>query len=125
MPPAAPRIDSRLIAAMERFDQPGLAMADVHRRVGALAEEIGLTRPSYEQVRVLLHDLRTERRSRAGRWSAARHHAQHADEAGHLACTRRARLTDRNDTLQQSVARWWFSCCARSSGSSCVISRSR
>ncbi len=66
MPSAAPRIDSRLIAAMERFDQPGLAMADVHRRVGALAEEIGLTRPSYEQVRVLLHDLRTERRSRAG-----------------------------------------------------------
>jgi hypothetical protein len=63
MPAAAPRIDARLIAALKRLDQPDLAIADLHRRVGALAQEIGLTRPSYQQVRVILHELRSNRRN--------------------------------------------------------------
>jgi hypothetical protein len=30
----------------------------VNRRVGTLASHIGLTRPSYEQIRVLIHEHR-------------------------------------------------------------------
>ena len=67
MPPAAPRIDSRLVAACERLDDPALPIAETHRRVGALAGSLGLVRPSYEQVRVLVHDARRRgRRPSAG-----------------------------------------------------------
>jgi hypothetical protein len=51
--PAAPRIDRRLrryIAGAGSFDSP----AEVTRAVGNLAWELGLPRPSYEQVRHLL-----------------------------------------------------------------------
>lgn len=51
--PAAPRIDDRLrqfIAGSSFFDSP----ADVTRAVGALAWQLGLTRPSYQQVRELM-----------------------------------------------------------------------
>jgi hypothetical protein len=37
-------------------------MAETYRRVSAVAEELGLTRPSYEQVRTLIHQLRARRR---------------------------------------------------------------
>jgi len=36
-------------------------MAEVNRRVGLVAEALGLTRPSYEQVRVLVHRARRDR----------------------------------------------------------------
>jgi hypothetical protein len=51
--PAAPRIDDRLrrfIAGSSLFDSP----AQVTRSVGDLAWELGLPRPCYEQVRMLL-----------------------------------------------------------------------
>ena len=51
--PAAPRIDDRLrrfIAGSGVFDSP----ADVTRAVGDLAWQLGLPRPSYQQVRELL-----------------------------------------------------------------------
>ncbi len=51
--PAAPRIDEQLrryIAGADRRATP----ADVTRSVGDLAWELGFTRPSYQQVRVLL-----------------------------------------------------------------------
>jgi hypothetical protein len=51
--PAAPRIDDRLrryIAGTPIFSSP----AQVTREVGDLAWRLGLTRPSYQQVRELL-----------------------------------------------------------------------
>ena len=51
--PAAPRLDERLrryIAGADRRATP----ADVTRAVGDLAWQLGFTRPSYQQVRVLL-----------------------------------------------------------------------
>jgi hypothetical protein len=51
--PAAPRIDDRLrryIAGAGLFDSP----AEVTRAAGELAWELGLPRPSYQQVRVLM-----------------------------------------------------------------------
>ena len=58
MTPAAPRIDSRLVAALERLDDRAVPIADTYRRVVAVARELGLVRPSYEQVRALVHDAR-------------------------------------------------------------------
>jgi hypothetical protein len=58
VPSAAPRIDSRLLAALVRVHDKSLPIAEVNRRLGRLARELGLTKPSYEQVRVLVHALR-------------------------------------------------------------------
>ena len=62
VPDAAPRIDERLVAALARLDQPGRPIAETHRRVGRIAEGLGLSRPSYEQTRVIVHTLRTRSR---------------------------------------------------------------
>jgi hypothetical protein len=56
--PAAPKIDSRLIAAIELIDEPGRRYAETCRLVGAVAARLGLVKPSYEQVRVLVHASR-------------------------------------------------------------------
>jgi hypothetical protein len=61
VPKAAPRIDSRLLAAIERLDDKRLPIAETNRKVGAVADAIGLTRPSYEQVRSLTRRLRSRR----------------------------------------------------------------
>jgi hypothetical protein len=55
MPPAAPRIDARLVAALTRLDDPTTPIAEAHRRLGRVADWLGVPRPSYEQVRVLLN----------------------------------------------------------------------
>src|SRR5712691_7963119 len=62
VPPAAPRIDSRLVAALVRIDDPRRPIAETNRRLGSVAGELGLTKPSYEQVRVVLHALRKGKR---------------------------------------------------------------
>jgi hypothetical protein len=51
----APRIDSRLAAAAERLDSRTVPIAETNRRVGQVAEELELPRPSYEQVRCIVH----------------------------------------------------------------------
>jgi hypothetical protein len=51
-----------LIKAIAASDRRKRSIADTHRHVGALAAEIGLTRPSYEQVRTIVHLLRTDPR---------------------------------------------------------------
>jgi hypothetical protein len=48
-----PRIDERLVAAISRLDDPTLP----------IAEGLGLIRPSYQQVRVIVHQLRSQYRS--------------------------------------------------------------
>ena len=58
MPAAAPRIGPLLLAAIERLDDEAVPIAEVYRRVAALAGDVGLTRPSYEQVRTLIHEHR-------------------------------------------------------------------
>ena len=55
MTAAAPRIDATLLAAIERLDDQSVPIAEVHRRVAALASHLGHSRPSYEQVRILVH----------------------------------------------------------------------
>jgi hypothetical protein len=60
MPPAAPKIDPRLLAALARVDEPGQAIADTHRTLGRVADWLELPRPSYEQVRI--HVKRHRRR---------------------------------------------------------------
>ena len=59
---SAPRVDSRLIAALEKLDKRGRPIAETNRRLGRIADRLGLTRPSYEQVRVLVHRIRRQRR---------------------------------------------------------------
>ena len=59
MAPQAPRICHTLLAGIERLDDEHLPIAEVYRRVAALASHLGLVRPSYEQVRVLVHEHRT------------------------------------------------------------------
>jgi hypothetical protein len=60
---AAPRIDERLVAALGRLDDPTLPIAEINRRLGVVSEALGLTRPSYQQVRVIVHQLRSQSRS--------------------------------------------------------------
>jgi hypothetical protein len=55
MPRAAPRIDPRLVAALTRVDDPASPIADAHRQLGQVADWLGVPRPSYEQVRVLVN----------------------------------------------------------------------
>jgi hypothetical protein len=58
-----PRVDERLVAALARLDDPTLPIAETNRRLGVVAEGLGLIRPSYQQVRVIVHELRSRRRS--------------------------------------------------------------
>jgi hypothetical protein len=55
---AAPRIGPTLLAGLERLDDETVPIAEVNRRLGRLAGHLGLPRPSYEQVRVLVHEHR-------------------------------------------------------------------
>ena len=58
-----PRIDERLVAAIVRLDDPSLPIAETNRRLGLVADGLGLTRPSYQQVRVIVHQVRSQKRS--------------------------------------------------------------
>ena len=49
---AAPRIDERLVRFIDGSPL-GASAAEITRAVGALAWQLGLSRPSYEQVRFL------------------------------------------------------------------------
>jgi hypothetical protein len=55
--PAAPRLDSRLVAAVVR-DARRRPIAETCRRAGDLAWRLGLVRPSYETIRRLVHAAR-------------------------------------------------------------------
>src|SRR5438876_166031 len=64
MPPSAARLTPRLLEELARIDRRGLPIAEVNRRLGEKAEALGLQRPSYERVRVLVHELRSARARR-------------------------------------------------------------
>ena len=55
---SAPRIDTRLVAAAELLDDRMIPIAETNRQVGEVAEALGLARPSYENVRRVVHDAR-------------------------------------------------------------------
>jgi len=61
MTSSAPRIELRLVAALERLDDGAAPAAELWRRLGNVAGALGVAQPSYEQTRVLL------RRHRLGR----------------------------------------------------------
>jgi hypothetical protein len=58
----APRIPERLLDEIERQSRRSVPIAEMNRCVGRAAAEMGLHRPSYEQVRVLVHTARRLRR---------------------------------------------------------------
>src|SRR6476659_10766540 len=60
----APRISRRLVDAIVRFDDRSRPIAETYRRVGAEAERLCLTRPSYQRVRELVHEARSRQRRR-------------------------------------------------------------
>ncbi len=62
MPAIAPRLSPKLIEAIIRFDDRSVPIAETCRRVGDEAERLGLPRPSYQRVRVLVHESRRVRR---------------------------------------------------------------
>jgi hypothetical protein len=65
----APRLSLRLIDEIERLSRRQVPIAEINRLVGAEAARMGLHRPSYERVRMLVHEARALRR--AGRESVS------------------------------------------------------
>lgn len=59
---SAPRLDSRLVAATIRADDKNRPIAETYRAVAALAERLGLSRPSYESIRRVVHATRAGKR---------------------------------------------------------------
>jgi hypothetical protein len=47
--------------ALIRLDDPSLPIAETCRRVGEQADQLGLPRPSYERIRMLVHEARRMR----------------------------------------------------------------
>jgi hypothetical protein len=64
MPRLAARIPDRLYKRLLKLDDPSRPIAETYRQLAAEAERMGLTRPSYERIRVLVHQSRRWRRSR-------------------------------------------------------------
>jgi hypothetical protein len=58
---SGPRVHARLVEELLRADDGNWPIAEICRRVGACADEQGLTRPSYECVRSLVHLAREVR----------------------------------------------------------------
>jgi hypothetical protein len=58
----APRLSPRLVDEIERLACERLTAAEISRLVGAKAERLGLPRPSYQRVRVLVREHRERRR---------------------------------------------------------------
>jgi hypothetical protein len=62
----APRIDAALLEALVELDDPTVPIAEINRRVGRRAEQLGLRRPSYQRVRELVHESRQAQLRRTG-----------------------------------------------------------
>jgi hypothetical protein len=54
MPSFAARVTERLYRRLVELDDDGVPIAETYRRVAAEAERMGLSRPSYERIRVLV-----------------------------------------------------------------------
>jgi hypothetical protein len=60
----APRLDRRLLELVVRLESMDTSIAEVHRRIREPAAQLDIPRPSYECVRLLVHDARRERARR-------------------------------------------------------------
>lgn len=60
---------ARLLDEIERLSRRREPIAEINRLAGAEAARMGLPRPSYEQVRVLVHTARRYRRFGPKSWS--------------------------------------------------------
>jgi hypothetical protein len=58
----APRYDRRLLDAIRRLDDEAVAIAETCRRVGDVADTLGLPRPSYVHLRRIVVAERRRRR---------------------------------------------------------------
>lgn len=59
----APRLSPRLLDFIETVSVRRIPIAEINRLVGSEAERLGLPRPSYQRVRVLVHEARELRRN--------------------------------------------------------------
>jgi len=48
----------RLLDEVDRLSEQRVPIAEINRRVGAKAQRLGVTKPSYERVRQLVHEAR-------------------------------------------------------------------
>ena len=62
VPRLAARIPDRLYRKLVKLDDRAVPIAETYRRLAAEAERLGLTRPSYERIRVLVHESRRRNR---------------------------------------------------------------
>jgi hypothetical protein len=58
---SAPRYDERIVAAIYALDDPREPIAETCRRVGRVAAQLGLPRPSYVHLRRLVQAERARR----------------------------------------------------------------
>jgi len=56
-----------LLDRVEALSEQSVPIAEINRRVGAEAQRLGVTKPSYERVRQLVHEARDLRRG----WTSA------------------------------------------------------
>jgi hypothetical protein len=56
----APSLSDDLLRVLDAADDGRVAVAEINRRVGAAAEQLGKVRPSYELVRQTVHDRRLQ-----------------------------------------------------------------
>jgi len=61
---AAPPTDIQVVRFVRRFERRATSIADVVRATGVFCERCDIPRPSYESVRVLVHDARDRRERR-------------------------------------------------------------
>jgi hypothetical protein len=64
---SAPRYDDRIHTAIRTLDDRTQPMAEIARRVGWVAAELGLPKPSYVHVRRYIHFYRAEQDAEAER----------------------------------------------------------
>jgi hypothetical protein len=57
----SPRLDTRLRNAATRLDDRRESMAETWRRVGRTADRLGLPRPSYDTIRLIVREHRRRR----------------------------------------------------------------
>jgi hypothetical protein len=61
---SAPRLDRQLLETIVRLDDRSLPIAETYRRSRERAAELDIPRPSYECVRLLIHDARRQQARR-------------------------------------------------------------
>ena len=54
----ASHFSPRLLDKVDEFSEQAVPIAEINRRVGVEAQRLGVTKPSYERVRQLVHEAR-------------------------------------------------------------------